>query len=253
MSREVGGRAVGTSKGPRDQDGETISRAARVFLVRRGMGLGWCWFLASVDGFERVIGDGDWELGMDEPDQESRAPGEWTADSGQRHQASRTGDGGPWTWRARAHWAPGIQWGGRVRESSMRWRSTNQEMRQSRKQAPGNPTLSGKQSATTTTTETRLRHTMCYFRAGALGMVSPRFSPLKKKMEGDSPLRLLLLEVPLLSSSCLAPPADLHRDRTHPPSPFSTTPMLASATSERGDCHLGQSTKSPSHGGEEAH
>lgn len=181
MSREVGGRAVGTSKGPRDQDGETISRAARVFLVRRGMGLGWCWFLASVDGFERVIGD--WELGMDEPDQESRAPGEWTADSGQRHQASRTGDGGPWTWGARAHWAPGIQWGGRVRESSMRWRSTNQEMRQSRKQAPGNPTLSGKQSATTTTTETHLRHTMCYFRAGALGMVSP-LQPLEEEDGG---------------------------------------------------------------------
>lgn len=92
MSREVGGRAVGTSKGPRDQDGETISRAARVFLVRRGMGLGRCWFLASVDGFERVIGD--WGLGIGDGRARPGVQSTWRMDSGQRTAASSVSNRG---------------------------------------------------------------------------------------------------------------------------------------------------------------
>lgn len=90
MSREVGGRAVGTCKGPRDQDGETVSTAARVFLVRRGMGLGWRCFLASVDGFERVIGD--WELGMDDLGSPTRSPEH--PENGQRPAASSVSNRG---------------------------------------------------------------------------------------------------------------------------------------------------------------
>lgn len=144
MSREVGGRSVGTCKGPRDQDGETLSRAARVFLVRRGMGLGWRWFLASVDGFERVIGD--WELGMDEPDQESRAPGEWTAASGIKRVEQGTGPGPGGRGRRASNGE-----GGSERLQCDGGRRTRKCDYQENKH-PEIPRFSGKQSATTTTT-----------------------------------------------------------------------------------------------------
>lgn len=174
---------------------------------------------------------GDWGLGIGDGRARPGVQSTRRMDSGQRHQACRTGDGWPWTW---GRWRTGRRASNGESGSgvfnAMCGRRTRKCDNQENKH-PEIPRFSGKQSATTTTTETRLRHSMCYFRAGALGMVSPRFSPLKKR-EGVSPLQLLLLEVPLLFL--------LHRDRTHPPpSPFSTTPMLASATSERGDCHLG--------------
>lgn len=178
---------------------------------------------------------GDWGLGIGDGRARPGVQSTRRMDSGQRHQACRTGDGGPWTWGAMAHWAPGIQWGGRVRSLQCDVRSTNQEMRQSRKQAPGNPTLFRQ----TVRNHNHDRNTpspfhvlfSCWRVGDGITALQPleeeggSLSPPAPPPRGPPPLLLFLL---------------LHRDRTHPPpSPFSTTPMLASATSERGDCHLG--------------
>lgn len=193
---------------------------ARQFRGRRGYswsGAVWDW--AGVGfwmGSEGRLGIGDWELGMDEPDQESRAPGEWTADSGIKRVEQGTGGPGPGgRWRTGRRASNGE--GGSGVFNAMCGRRTRKCDNQENKH-PEIPRFSGKQSATTTTTETRLRHSMCYFRAGALGMVSPRFSPLKKR-EGVSPLQLLLLEVPLLSSSSSSSIATgpIHHHRPSPP------------------------------------
>lgn len=116
------------------------TKMARQFRGRRGYswsGAVWDW--AGVGfwmGSEGRLGIGNW--GWTSPTRSPEHP-----ESGQRTAASSVSNRGraALDLGAMAHWAPGIQWGERVRSLQCDVRSTNQEMRQSRKQAPGNPTL----------------------------------------------------------------------------------------------------------------